>query len=174
MGKGEDSFMVQIYPCVIHPKKPNNNGYVYVRKIGAHVLALERRLGRKLLPGMWALHTCDVKNCVQEWHLYEGTRLDNAKDAVERGRYKTGDQHYSRLTPEKRPWGDRNGAHTHPEKVLRGEANGKASLDDNKVLFIRELRKYGIWNISAIARILEVGRGTVRRVITREAWGHVH
>lgn len=43
-------------------------------------------LGRPLRPGWFALHHCDVSRCVNPAHLYEGTRLDNARDAVERGR----------------------------------------------------------------------------------------
>ena len=36
--------------------------------------------------GMMALHTCDVRACVNPAHLYLGTALDNARDCKERGR----------------------------------------------------------------------------------------
>lgn len=49
-----------------------------------HRLALERKLGRQLLPGMLALHDCDWPSCVNEDHLYEGTHKDNVQDMLER------------------------------------------------------------------------------------------
>ena len=36
------------------------------------------------------LHTCDNPICINPDHLYRGTRLQNRKDAVERGRVKGG------------------------------------------------------------------------------------
>lgn len=66
-----------------------SNGYSYItltdgRHIGAHVHALEKKLGRRLLPGMMALHNCDVKNCIEPEHLYEGDKEDNLRDAMDR------------------------------------------------------------------------------------------
>lgn len=60
-------------------------------------------------PTQWVLHTCDNPACVNPDHLYEGSRLDNARDAIERNRYnpkptnlgKFGEQsHRSFLTKE--------------------------------------------------------------------------
>jgi hypothetical protein len=53
-------------------------------QIYAHRLALERKLGRPIKPGLCALHTCDCKSCVNPDHLYEGTYTDNLLDAFER------------------------------------------------------------------------------------------
>lgn len=36
--------------------------------------------------GLLALHTCDVRHCVNPAHLYVGTLLDNARDCKARGR----------------------------------------------------------------------------------------
>ena len=36
--------------------------------------------------GLWILHHCDNKPCVNPGHLYAGTRMDNTRDAVDRGR----------------------------------------------------------------------------------------
>lgn len=54
----------------------------------AHRIALEIRLGRKLVEGEQARHTCDNRICVNPDHLIPGTAADNARDAVERNRYK--------------------------------------------------------------------------------------
>lgn len=75
------------------------------REVGAHRFALELALGRTLAPGEFACHTCDNPPCVRPEHLYPGTRVDNAQDAVRRGRMATGDRH---------------GSHIHPEKWRRG------------------------------------------------------
>lgn len=52
----------------------------------AHRAMLEATLGRRLLPGMYACHTCDNPPCINPDHLYEGTAADNRRDMVERGR----------------------------------------------------------------------------------------
>jgi hypothetical protein len=52
----------------------------------AHRFSLGRRLGRKILKGLKALHKCDVSMCVNPDHLYEGTQGQNNKDAYQRGR----------------------------------------------------------------------------------------
>src|SRR5512141_57908 len=37
-------------------------------------------------PNPYALHKCDVRNCVNPDHLFEGTHRDNADDRVAKGR----------------------------------------------------------------------------------------
>ena len=86
----------RLWPCKLSPLVPNNRGYcmVYVRGsgaknpefIGIHRQALEQRLGRPVRPGYDACHHCDVRNCYEPQHLYEGTRKENMQDARERGR----------------------------------------------------------------------------------------
>lgn len=52
----------------------------------AHIASLELKLGRTLRSGLFALHTCDNTPCCNPEHLYEGTALDNARDAIDRDR----------------------------------------------------------------------------------------
>ena len=56
----------------------------------AHLFALERKLGRKLLPGMVTLHSCDNNPCCNEAHLSEGPQKQNIRDMFERGRARPG------------------------------------------------------------------------------------
>lgn len=59
----------------------------------AHRLALASTKG--LTAQQKALHTCDNPPCVRPSHLYAGSALDNARDAVTRGRL------HRKLTVEK-------------------------------------------------------------------------
>lgn len=81
------------------------------RRVGAHRLALEQKLGRPLAPGMCACHTCDNPDCVNPAHLFEGTRADNNHDMVAKGRL----------------------------VALAGHRNSQAKLSGSAVLEIRDL-----------------------------------
>ena len=81
-------------PCKIS-KAHSGNGYGrrYIGKkagISQYVIvsreALEEKLGRPLKPGMKACHHCDNPLCYEPEHLFEGTQVDNMRDAAAKGR----------------------------------------------------------------------------------------
>lgn len=56
------------------------------KSIRTNRFALERKLGRPILPGMNANHTCHNTVCVNPDHLYEGTQRQNVTDTIVAGR----------------------------------------------------------------------------------------
>lgn len=60
----------------------------------AHVVSYT--LSRGSVPGGSIVrHACDVRNCVNPYHLLHGTSRDNSRDMVERGRTYSGERHHS-------------------------------------------------------------------------------
>lgn len=56
------------------------------RKKLAHRIMLELKLNRRLNSGECSLHRCDNPPCCNPAHLFPGTKADNMKDAVAKGR----------------------------------------------------------------------------------------
>lgn len=75
--------------CVNASGYRNSSGYPRVRVgrrlVLAHRFAWSQANG-EIAPGMCILHTCDNPACVNVSHLYLGTRRDNARDMLARGR----------------------------------------------------------------------------------------
>lgn len=156
--------------------------------IGAHRFALEQRLGRPLAPGMRALHTCDVRSCVRNddegtyevngivrirfGHLWEGTLADNSADAAAKGRMSSGDNHYSRLHPERLARGDRHPLHVYPGLVRRGSQVNTAKLTEAQVVDIRCQISDGIMQ-TVIAKQYGVSKHTVHLIAHGKIWRHV-
>jgi hypothetical protein len=64
------------------PLGPLGQAYVQMNYKNYYVarIVLERKLGRAIRPGFFALHECDYAPCVNEDHLREGTNSDNMLD----------------------------------------------------------------------------------------------
>jgi hypothetical protein len=67
-----------LYPSVFHKGKSIRLSHYF----------LEKKLGRKIKDGFWALHSCDNRACINPDHIYEGTREDNTRDAIKFGTFK--------------------------------------------------------------------------------------
>lgn len=74
----------------------------------AHTYAVQLATGQPCPPGREGCHTCDNPPCCNPRHVYYGTRLDNVRDCIARGRF------------------------------ARGERSGSALLTDAAVLAIRQ------------------------------------
>jgi hypothetical protein len=69
--------------CIRFQGYKDRNGYGQIvvddKGVQAHVLSLRLQLGRPLLPGMQASHTCDSPSCVRSEHLVEETQVQNIR-----------------------------------------------------------------------------------------------
>lgn len=83
--------------CIMWPRGTSKAGYGQVcyqyKRMYVHRMALEYKLGRPLLPGMYACHTCDNPPCFNPAHLFEGSQGVNTEDMVQKGRSAKGSRH---------------------------------------------------------------------------------
>lgn len=93
--------------------------------------------------GMFVMHTCDVRNCVNPDHLRVGTHTDNMRDKKEKNRtYKA-----------------------------NGTTNHFSKLTDSDVLAIRKLAKNQTHQ--SIADQFNVSQPTVTDIVNRRTWKHL-
>ena len=75
--------------CWLWTRSLSNWGYGHLgskrRDRGAHRLSYLTFIG-PIPPGMHVLHRCDIRSCINPDHLFLGTRRDNLRDAVAKGR----------------------------------------------------------------------------------------
>lgn len=78
-------------PCKISRFAPAKNGRTYFRPGNGRTVnearyILKQKLGREIKDGYECCHHCDVPNCIEPEHLWEGTRAENERDAWRKGR----------------------------------------------------------------------------------------
>ena len=124
--------------------------------------------------GLYVLHKCDVRDCVNPKHLFLGTADDNLKDCISKGRFRvaSGNCHGTRTHPERVARGNRHGSKTHPEAWIRGSRIPWSKLNENDVRVIRNLNKKGISGCE-LARRYNVSQRSVSCAIRGETWKHV-
>jgi hypothetical protein len=88
-------------------------------------------------------HTCDVRCCVNPYHLFAGTHSDNLKDAIDKGR---------KLAPK-----------------LFGEAHHAKKLKAIQVVEIL-LRNFQGESYNSLAKEFNVCRKTIWQIVHREIW----
>lgn len=142
------------------------------KMVGAHRVAYELA-NRGIKPGMDVCHTCDNPRCVNPSHLWEGTCIENIRDAVAKGRAARGDRSGPRLHPEAMQRGDQHYTRRHPEAVTRGEHHGRAKLTEPKVREIRLRYASGGSSHRALAKEYGVGRSVISGIVRGEDWAHV-
>lgn len=91
-------------------------------------------------------HKCDNRICVNPAHLFLGTKSDNIRDMVAKGRQVITDR--------------------------RGECNGRAIITEKDVLEMRTYFKKG-HTIASIARLFKVSETQTARIIKNQSWRHI-
>jgi hypothetical protein len=93
--------------------------------------------------GLWVLHKCDVRACINPDHLWLGSPAANTADMWAKGRGRT--------------------------CTRRGEANGFAKLTDDQVRAIRA----AVGTQKAIGAQYSVGQALISKIRLGKLWGHV-
>lgn len=97
--------------------------------------------------GLFVMHSCDNRRCVNPAHLSLGTAGDNNQDAIRKGRF--------RFPPS-----------------LCGEASPVSKLNDEAVRAIR-LRRANGERLSVLANEFDVTEALVSMIALRKIWQHV-
>ena len=95
--------------------------------------------------GLLVCHHCDNPGCVNPAHLFLGTKADNTRDMVEKGR----------------------------QKVLRGEEHPSHKLTDGQVVSIRAAYDAGEGTHKELAARYKVSPAVIGRILIGKAWKHV-
>lgn len=161
-------------PCLIWPFGKFRDGYGAHRCGGrsqyAHRIAYEIKNGT-VPEGLCVLHRCDNPGCVNADHLWLGTRTDNNRDRMNKDRGNTvrGDNHYSRMNPERLARGPRKNI----ERMARGEKSKSAKITEAMVVEIRN--RYAVGDVSQrrLARECRITQAIVWQVLNHKTWKHV-
>jgi hypothetical protein len=132
------------------------NQYGYGRfgrkHFAAHRVAYEVYIG-PIPDGLCVLHTCDVRHCVNPAHLWLGTKGDNNRDCVRKGRY-------------------RNGFLAGTATVPQGEQVSTARLTEDNVHEIRRLYIQGTTQKEIAARF-GVTQTNISCIVRGKTWTHI-
>ncbi len=111
----------------------------------SHRLSWELHNGQ-IPDGLWVLHKCDNRACVNPAHLFLGTQQDNIADCVAKRRH---------FVP----------------KARTGENNERSLLDGDQVA--RILSAAGKVGHKELAAEFGVAKSTIAAVISRKTWKHI-
>ncbi|MDB5716206.1 MAG: endonuclease family protein [Sphingomonadales bacterium] len=127
LGQPTESGCIEWQGCKGGNKLGTNHGIFSFRgkPVKAHRFSWEFVEKKNIPEGMCVLHTCDNPPCCNPSHHFLGTRVDNIKDCVNKGRNSKGAAH-SKATAKNR---------------VRGERHPSHRLTDAEVQEIRELKK---------------------------------
>lgn len=93
--------------------------------------------------GMVVCHRCDTPLCVRPDHLFVATTAENNADRAAKGRSAQGDNHPSRLYPERRPRGEGHGmAKYTAEQIRKAKALIDAGTTLNQIARLTGISKY--------------------------------
>lgn len=95
--------------------------------------------------GLHALHTCDNPKCVNPFHIFLGTNLQNVRDKIFKGR----------------------------SAVTSGEKNGRRKLSNPQVIKMRELYRMKSKTHRELAVLFGVSQAVAYRIVKGQSWKHI-
>lgn len=107
-------------------------------QVRAHRFMYEQRFG-KIPDGLFALHKCDVRTCVNPEHIFIGTKKDNMQDCISKGRHKY--------------------------KTLKGTESPNSNLTTEDIVEIKRLYETGKYFQREIAAKFGVSQVTISRIL---------
>lgn len=132
-------------PCINWSGATNEQGrgvfQIQKKQFSASRLALSIKLGRHIKLGMQANHLCNNHQCVNPFHLYEGSQKENIADCIKSGR-------------RNNPAGEAHWNHKHqPEKIIevkkllaQGIRNGEIAKSTGFTpQYVNKIRRGDIW-----------------------------
>lgn len=125
------------------------------KTIGAHRISYELHNG-PIPKGLFVLHKCDIRACVNPAHLFLGTNLDNMRDRDMKGRGASGARHWAHLRPEE----------------FAVKCRPGAKLTEEQVTEIRQLGQQGV-SQAEIARQYGVSRQAICRIQHNKVWRYI-
>lgn len=147
-------------------------GYQY----RAHRVAWVIANGRQIQGGMIIAHApiiCHNTLCCNPKHVREATDADNMEDRDVDGTTSRGDQHWTRIYPEKVIRGEQHPRHLHPELWAVGENVHNARWTNDQIREIRSMYESGNYTQVQIAKIFETTQSRISEIVRRERWKHV-
>ena len=133
--------------CWVWTGSKNPGGYGQFRTEGktqkAHRWSYEFHKG-PIQIDLHVCHMCDHRSCINPNHLFAGSRLDNMRDCLQKGR---------------RP-------------IMRGEMNGRTKLTESQILDIRSRHSYYGLN-AALSREFNVTHVLISKIRSGGLWKHV-
>lgn len=153
--------------CWLWTAAVNNRGYGVLGD-GGHAIVLAHRtswlLHRGEIPsGLWVLHRCDNRQCVNPGHLYLGDVIDNARDHMNRG-----DPYCFKLRRHITPEVEARRIANMPRGAAHHRAAAKITPDIAMAIF----KGKGVQR--AIADQYGVSQQTVSLIKKRRRWGYLH
>src|SRR3990167_3442392 len=105
--------------------------------------------------GLLVCHHCDNPPCVNPAHLFLGTKRDNARDMVAKGRHVVGGTHCGS-----------------DGKWKHGTDHWRAKMNEANIEELRNLRAHG-WSLLALGQRFGITIGAVSMIANHKRWKHL-